>query len=101
MMNGGPFSDQKNPVMGGGKESFRCTLGSRGRLLGDTQVQPGWRATDQKKKNPHRVLFVLSCMLTFCRMRLQEASLVVHWLRLPTFPMQGALVLSLVKELDP
>ena len=55
----------------------------------------------KKKKNPHRVLFVLSCMLTFCRMRLQEASLVVHWLRLPTFPVQGALVLSLVKELDP
>ena len=99
-MNGGPFSDQKNPVMGGGKESFRCIPGSRGRLLGDRYSQVGEPLT--KKKNPHRVLFVLlSGMLTFCRMRLQEASLVVQWLRLPTFPMQGALVLSLVKELDP
>ena len=53
-------------------------------------------------KKKHHVLFVLlTCMLTLCRTRLRGTSLVVQWLKLPTFPIQGALVQSLVKELDP
>ena len=101
MINGGPFSDQKNPVVDGQRNllgaywdpGVGCWVILRYSQVGEPLTK--------KHKKPSCVFVLLACMLTLCRTRLWGTSLVVQWLKLPAFPIQGALVQSLVKELDP